>query len=150
MYLIDQRIVMIADENNKRLRQIAARNEWSHFEPGPIETLVKKTIRGRAKVVVAQINGLDDPCLELIRKLRAHWRPPFCLVIALISHEALEVAVLDAGASCYLTNLDELESAVLMFLDVKHQIQCPNQNKDDIPAPQWRNTRIVYPAEKND
>src|SRR5271170_3934167 len=157
MYLIDKRVAMIAGKENEELRTIAAQNSWMLIEPGPVETLVEKTARRRVQVVVVHVTSSDDPGLELIRKFSTHWRPPYCLVVSLISRAPLEQAALAAGANCYLTDPNQIESAVCTYLDVQDAKERRIQTGSNFSAPRrvpreslnrWKNLHPVV-VEKN-
>ena len=157
MYLIDQRVAMIAGKENEELRTIASRNSWMLIEPGPIETMAEQTARRRVQVVVVHVASTDDTGLELIRKFSAHWRPPYCLVVALISRASLEQAALAAGANCYLTDPKQIESAVCTYLDVQDAKERRIQTGSNVSASRrvsresldrWKNPQPVV-VEKN-
>jgi len=135
MHLIDQRVVMIAGENNDALRTMAARNHWCVTASGPVEILLEKTDRRQVQIVVVHITEPDDSGLELIRRIRTHWRPPHCLVIALISNTALERAAASAGASCYFTSLEQLEGVVLALLSEEIPMEFRNQTRSPLRSP---------------
>jgi DNA-binding NarL/FixJ family response regulator len=129
MYLIDQRVVLVSGDANGEMRKIADTNHWPLLTPGPIESMIDKIALRQVQIVAVEIDKTNDPGLELIRTLRCHWRPPHCLVVALISQTALEQAALTAGASCYISGVDKLESTILSFLNAEIRVR-----PDESPA----------------